>query len=71
MTHCMKSNLQKWRDGSGGFFLFLQEVKPRILTEKGTWEPYQPPNKMVRQEIATAIDSGAGIANNIGCQDSC
>ena len=60
VRHRTRSAVSRWRNGSRGFFAFLDDVQPRIMDEHGQWVPYTIPNEMVREEIRQAIDSGAG-----------
>lgn len=44
-----------WRNGSAGFFQWLDDVKPMVPSAKGGFEVYQP-GPLERIEIAKAID---------------
>ena len=53
----MKLDPKAWRGGSVGFFRFLDEVKPRVPTDKGGFAPYVP-GPRERDDIARALDGG-------------
>ena len=44
-----------WRDGSAGFFKFLEDVQPRVRDGRGGFVPYMPAGE-VREAIAKALD---------------
>ncbi|WP_207456054.1 terminase large subunit [Azospirillum sp. SYSU D00513] len=52
-----RSKIADWRDGSAGFFLWLDDVKPLVPSAKGGFEPYVP-GQREREEIAKALDGG-------------
>lgn len=58
-TNEAAERLRRWRQpGAAGFFAFLEDVKPRIPSAKGGYEPYTIPSDEVRAEIEKALDGG-------------
>lgn len=52
----LAASIASWRDGSAGFFKFLDDIEPRVPSGSGGYIPYVPaPN--VRGEIAFALDN--------------
>ncbi|MCQ8119950.1 hypothetical protein [Methylomonas rosea] len=49
------SKVASWRNGSAGFFQWLEDVKPRVPSAKGGYEAYEP-GPLERIEIIKAID---------------
>ncbi len=52
-----KDLIASWRNGADGFLKFLDDVQPRIPSEKGGFQPYTIPNDLVRDEIRRALDT--------------
>jgi len=50
-----KSKVAAWRDGSAGFFEWLEDVQPRVPSSKGGYEIYVP-GPREREEIRQALD---------------
>jgi Phage Terminase len=50
-----KSKVAAWRDGSAGFFEWLEDVQPRVPSSKGGYEVYIP-GPREREEIRRALD---------------
>lgn len=53
----LKSKIASWRDGSAGFFRFLEDVKPMVRSHRGGYEPFVP-GPRERAEIVRALDGG-------------
>lgn len=51
----VKSSISAWRDGSAGFFQFLEDVKPMVPASKGGFTPYIP-GVRERAELMRALD---------------
>jgi hypothetical protein len=51
----------RWKDGSTGFFAFLEDVRPRVRDGRGGFVPYMPTGEM-RDAITAAIDGNYSIA---------
>ena len=45
-----------WRNGADGFLAWIDDVKPRIPSEKGGFQPYTIPSDLVRDEIRRSLD---------------
>ena len=54
-TGAAKSNVALWRDGSAGFFRWLEDVKPRVPASKGGFTVYVPGDRE-REELRRALD---------------
>lgn len=52
-----RSKVAEWKDGSAGFFRWLDDVKPMVPSSKGGYEPFVP-GPREREEIAKALDGG-------------
>lgn len=51
----LAASIASWRDGSSGFFKFIQDVQPRVPSASGGHEPYLL-DDLTRAEIAKALD---------------
>lgn len=47
--------IASWRNGADGFLQFIDDVKPRIPSEKGGFQPYTVPSDLVRDEIRRSL----------------
>lgn len=54
----LKSKISAWRNGSAGFFAWVDDVKPMIPSEKGGFAPYVVPSALVRAELCRVLDGG-------------
>jgi hypothetical protein len=54
----LASSIASWRDGSAGFFKFLEDVQPRVPSGTGGFIPFNP-GQHERTEIAKALDGNA------------
>jgi len=61
----LSQKIAAWRDGSKGFFRFLEDVQPRVRSATGGFIPYQPGDRE-RAEIAKALD-GKDISIAVFC----
>lgn len=52
----LPETIATWRDGSAGFFRFLESVEPRVPSGDGGYLPYVPGDE-VRGEIVNALDT--------------
>ncbi len=58
----LAASIASWRDGSKGFFAFLADVQPRVLSGSGGYVPFIP-GPRERAEIAKALDTdGVSVA---------
>lgn len=51
-----QSKIESWRHGSAGFLKWLEDVQPRIPSEKGRLQVFEIPNQKVKDEIVKALD---------------
>jgi len=61
----LAASIASWRDGSAGFFKFLEEVQPRVPSGTGGFIPFIP-GPRERAEIAKALD-GEGVSVAVFC----
>ena len=54
-----KSKITEWRNGSAGFFKWLEDVQPQVPASKGGYETYVP-GPRERMEIQKALDGNYG-----------
>lgn len=54
----LAASIASWRDGSKGFFQFLDDVQPRVPSGRGGYVPFVP-GPAERAEIARALDDDA------------
>lgn len=52
----LAAQIAAWRDGSAGFFQFLEDVQPRVRSHTGGFIPYELSGEPKR-EVARALDS--------------
>jgi hypothetical protein len=50
-----RGKIAAWRDGSAGFFQWLEDVQPRVPSSKGGYEVYVPGDRE-REELRKALD---------------
>jgi hypothetical protein len=51
----------KWRKGSGGFFRFVEDVRPMVRDGRGGFVAYSPSGQ-IRDAIAEALDGNYSTA---------
>ena len=61
----LAASIASWRDGSKGFFQFLDDVQPRVPSGRGDYVPFVP-GPVERAEIARALD-GDGVSVAVFC----
>lgn len=61
----LSQTIAAWRDGSVGFFRFLDEVQPRVPSGRGGYVPFVP-GPQERAEIARALE-GESISVAVFC----
>ena len=60
-TRAKTTKLDRWKNGSVGFFAFLDDVQPRVRDGRGGFVAYNPTGEE-HAAIAEAIDGGYSIA---------